>query len=153
MFWLVLVLQNLIFNMEERKIKEKSASKLSKYTVCFPKNVQINFLFTFMFLEWISIFSYVGRAFMLQLAFCFHEPPMNTIVSLWKEKLFIFLKQTVLKSIVTRNHLEKQIKWRKILQCSVMFYSLIIGDSYLIIALDFYSQYGYTEWKVLECCR
>lgn len=45
MFGLELLLQNLIFNIEERKMKGNNTPRLLKYTVCFYKNVQNNFLF------------------------------------------------------------------------------------------------------------
>lgn len=43
MFGLTLLLQNLIFKVEERKIKGKNTPRLLKYTECFFKKVKIFF--------------------------------------------------------------------------------------------------------------
>lgn len=53
MFGLAFLLQNLIFNIEERKMKER----LLKCTVRFYKNVQNNFLFILIIPERTSTFS------------------------------------------------------------------------------------------------
>lgn len=57
MFGLAFLLQNLIFNIEERKIKGKNTPRLFKCTVRFHKNVQNHFLFILIIPERTSTFA------------------------------------------------------------------------------------------------